>query len=397
MSSLLSLPNPRDYDVDFVLGFVSTKPTELPGYYAPWCELLLDLPHLLQAKTLKAQVNNLETLATDHLLTSAHWQRAYVVLGFLTQGFVWQEKSRPSQVIPASLAEPFLDVCNYLGMKPVLSYVGLCLWNWMQREEDIRSPPLHALANFQDIKSYASFTGTRDEDAFYLVPVMVEAQGAKLIKLMLDTIAADQNGEILDLVSSLDVCVTTLTTMRESLSVLDRYCEPIFFFEQIRPMLGGSVGAEEKGLPDGVALERSDGSRIVVKCAGGSAGQSSLFQFLDHMFGVRHESKMLLEMRAYMPKKHREFLEAVELMPSLRDMVERRPEDQDLRCAFHGVIDAFQKWRTKHVILVSRFVVQPAAAVAKGRPAGQQRGTAGSQPMPFLKQYRDETVFRLQT
>ncbi|KIW77358.1 hypothetical protein Z517_09804 [Fonsecaea pedrosoi CBS 271.37] len=396
MFPLVSLPDPRDYDVDFELGFVAARSTELPAYYAPWCNLLSHLPHLLEAEALQAQVSNLEILTTDHLTTSAHWQRAYVVLGFLTQAFIWQDKRKPSQVVPASLAEPFLEVCSYLGTEPVLSYVGLCLWNWMQRDEEIRSPPLLALADFRAIKSVASFTGTRDEDAFNLVPVMVEAQGAKLIRLMLDTIVADQNGEILDLVSVLDVCVKTLTTMRETLSVLDRNCDPTFFFQKIRPMLGGSSGAEEKGLPNGVSFERSDGSRVVIKCVGGSAGQSSLFQLLDHMFGVRHESKMLLEMRAYMPKQHRDFLEAVELMPSLRDTIERRPEDKELGCAFQGVLDAFQKWRTKHVSIVSRFVVLPAAAEAKGKPAEQQKGTAGSQPIPFLKQYRDETVFKLQ-
>ncbi|OQV01186.1 hypothetical protein CLAIMM_06585 [Cladophialophora immunda] len=392
MRSLLLLPDPRDHDVDLVLGFVSAKLTELPERYTPWCKLASDLPHLLQAKTLQAQVDSLEILATDHLTTPAHWQRAYVVLGFLTQAYLWQEKSRPSTVIPASLAEPFLDVCNYLGMRPVLSYAGLCLWNWAQRDQDTQLHPSQALANFQDIKSFASFTRTRDEDAFNLVPVMVEVQGAKLIKLMLDTIGADQNGELGDLASILNICATTLTAMGETLSVLHQNCEPMFFFQEIRPMLGGSAGAEERGLSNGVALERSDGSRVVVKCAGGSAGQSSLFQLLDHMFGVRHESKMLLEMRAYMPKKHRDFLEAVERLPSLRDIIERRPEDKNLRCAFQSVIDAFQKWRTKHVIIVSRFIVQPAAVEAKDSAATPQRGTGGSLPIPFLKQYRDETV-----
>ncbi|KIW94535.1 uncharacterized protein Z519_04511 [Cladophialophora bantiana CBS 173.52] len=393
MRSLLALPDPRDYDVDFLAGFVTVRPTELPGCYTPWCKLISDLPHLLESKTLQTQVDNLEILTTDHLTTPEHWQRAYVVLGFLTQAYLWQEKSNPSEVIPASLGEPFLEVCDHLGTKPVLSYAGLCLWNWVQRGQDIRLQSLQALADFQDIKSFASFTSTRDEDAFYLVPVMVEAQGGKLIKLMLDTIAADQKGESPDLVPILDICAATLTTMGQTLAVLHQNCDPMFFFQQIRPMLGGSVGAEEKGLPNGVAFKRSNGSRVVVKCVGGNAGQSSLFQFLDHMFGIRHESKMLIEMRAYMPKKHRDFLEAVELIPSLRDIIDRRSGDRKLHDAFKSVIDAFQKWRTSHVIIVSRFIVQPAAVEAKDNAASEQRGTGGSLPIPFLKKYRDETVF----
>ncbi|ETI29250.1 hypothetical protein G647_01703 [Cladophialophora carrionii CBS 160.54] len=394
MLSRPSLPSPQDYDVDLGTGFVTASPAELPAYYAPWCKLISDLPCLLESTTFQTKVDELELLSTSHLIAPAHWQRAYVVLGFLTQAYIWQDKTKPSEIVPANLGEPFLQVCEYLGMRPVLSYAGICLWNWTPLSEGGRVDTAQALSDFQSVTSFASFTGTRDEDAFNLVPVMVEAQGAKLVPAMLKAILDDRKGVSQDLSSIFDICATTLSKMGDLLAVLHKNCDPTFFYQRIRPMLGGSAGAEERGLPDGVTLRRSNGLHEIVKCVGGSAAQSTFFQFLDHMLGIRHESKMLVEMRAYMPKKHRDFLEAVELLPSLRDVIDRHPEDPGLQAAFRPVIEAFQRFRTKHVAVVSRYVSLPAAAQLQGKPAIESRGTAGSLPIPFLKQYRDETTFK---
>jgi indoleamine 2,3-dioxygenase len=394
MRSRPSFPNLQDYDIDLGTGFVAACPTELPAYYAPWCKLVSDLPCLLESKTFQAKVDDLELLSTDHLTVPAHWQRAYVTLGFLTQAYIWQDKTTPSAIVPAKLGEPFLEVCEYLGMRPVLSYAGICLWNWTPLSQDRGVHPAQALSNFPSIRSSASFTGTRDEDAFNLVPVMVEAQGAKLVPLLLKAILDDRKGASQDLLSIFDICATALSKMGDLLSVLHKNCDPTFFYHVIRPMLGGSAGAEEQGLPDGVALRRSNGHQETVKCVGGSAGQSTFFQFLDQVLGIRHESKMLVELRTYMPKKHRDFLGAVELLPSLRDVIDQHPEDPGLQTAFQPVIEAFQRWRTKHVAVVSRYIALPAAAQMQGKPAIESRGTAGSLPIPFLKQYRDETTFK---
>ncbi|EXJ65281.1 hypothetical protein A1O7_01622 [Cladophialophora yegresii CBS 114405] len=388
------LPIPQDYDIELGTGFVTASPTELPAYYAPWCKLISNLPCLLESKTFQTKVDNLKLLGTDHLADRAHWQRAYVVLGFLSQAYIWQDKTKPSAIVPANLAEPFLEVCEYLGMRPVLSYAGICLWNWTPLSEDEHVHPAQALSDFQSIKSFASFTGTRDEDAFNLVPVMVEAQGAKLVPAMLKAILDDRKGVAQDLFPVFDLCATTLSKMGDLLSVLHKNCDPTVFYQAIRPMLGGSAGAEERGLPNGVTLQRSNGLHETVQCVGGSAAQSTLFQFLDHMLGIRHESKMLVEMRAYMPGKHRDFLEAVELLPSLRDVVDQHPEEPELQAAFQPVIEAFQCFRTKHIAVVSRYVSLPAAAQVQGKHAIESKGTAGSLPIPFLKQYRDETTFK---
>jgi len=52
------------------------------------------------------------------------------------------------------------------------------------------------------------------------------------------------------------------------------------FFHELRPFLSGGE--------EGMVFQKSDGKEIKVKCVGGSAAQSSLFQFLDLVFGVEH-------------------------------------------------------------------------------------------------------------
>lgn len=394
MLSRPPVPDPQSHDVDLDIGFVTPEPIALPEFYTAWTRLISNLPELLLSKGFREEVDKLDILTTGHLMCLGHWQRAYVTLGFLSHAYIWQDKNNPSGVVPAALGDPFTKACEYLGMEPVLSYAGLCLWNWQQATQNEAATRAETLANFDNIKSYASFTGTRDEDAFYLVPVMVEASGGKLIKVLLHAMNSEQTSNPLDLVHALEACAATLKVMGDTLSVLHQNCDPTVFYHQIRPMIAGSGGAENKGLPHGVAFQRSDGSQVVAKCVGGSAGQSSLFQVLDHVFGVEHASKMLFEMRSYMSKEHRAFLNAIDQLPPLRDAVERYPGNDRLRTAFQLVMDRFKEWRSKHIIIVSRYIVQPAAADAKGAPSVEQMGTAGSLPLPFLKQYRDETILR---
>ncbi|KAJ9647565.1 hypothetical protein H2204_000194 [Knufia peltigerae] len=420
------IPNPEHYDIDLRTGFVPSKSTALPEYYNPWRHLCSQIPHLLQTQSVRSTIDDLEVLDTKHLTTLAHWQRAYILLGYLSQGYIWQDRSNPSSTIPASIGDPFTKVCDHLGMQPVLSYAGSSLWNWEpitghdkdHTGSDSSASSSPDLSNFRTIKCYTTFTGTRDEDAFNLVPTMVETEAGHLIPLLLGVHQYSEDLLLLHLLPVLEECTRTFTKMTEMLSVLFENCDPTIFHRDIRPMLAGSAGAEEKGLPDGVTYQcgsgrrssggtRGEGGGVAgVKCVGASAGQSAMFQFLDHMFGIRHESRFLVTMRAYMPRHHREFLQAVEALPSLRQIIDANPSPNDqaqvttlVNAAFHAVLDAFKQFRTRHIAIVSRYIVQPAAAEARrlraeGKSTREERGTAGSKPVPFLKQYRDETVLR---
>ena len=58
-------------------------------YYLPWELLIHNLPLLLKTDQLRTQINSLDVLHTDNLRSEPEWRRAYVILAFLAQGYVW--------------------------------------------------------------------------------------------------------------------------------------------------------------------------------------------------------------------------------------------------------------------------------------------------------------------
>lgn len=90
-----------EYQVSLSSGFL---PTDVPlerlpyEYYEPWESLAAALPQLIADGALIEQVSTLRLLTTDLLSTVEEWRRAYVVLGFLTNGYIFC-RSPPSEVL----------------------------------------------------------------------------------------------------------------------------------------------------------------------------------------------------------------------------------------------------------------------------------------------------------
>jgi len=57
--------------------------------YDPWESLICDLPIHLRRDTLRKEVVKLKVIATDHLKSQAEYRRAYLILAFLAQGYIW--------------------------------------------------------------------------------------------------------------------------------------------------------------------------------------------------------------------------------------------------------------------------------------------------------------------
>lgn len=309
---VVSFPDLASFGLSRTRGFLSDD-TPLAsfrdGYYARWDDLAARLPALIASRKLGREVRELPVLSTGKLTTEPDLRRAYVVLAFLVHGYVWaggdkeEEEERPMDTVPPQLSEPFLRVCERLGMEPVLSYAGLCLWNWAAAEgaEGLTSGGVDGddtSAGFYDLEqltSLGSFTGTRGEDAFYLVPVLIEAEGGPLLALLLDALAAALNNDSSPptsstrLAAALDRSAGAFIRMAQHLPKMYPLLDAHAFYHELRPFFSGGKGMEDKGLPRGVVFRRVDGSERAAKCVGGSAGQSCLFQALDCVLGVRHE------------------------------------------------------------------------------------------------------------
>ena len=280
--TLPSLPNPLTYGISAKHGFLSPyapRPAFTNTYFKPWDDINKDLAILIKSNQIQHAVKQLPLLDISSLDGDLDYRRAYVVLGFITHAYIWSTQP-PNARVPSQLSEPFLAVCKHLGLEPVLSYAGLCTWNWKLRSGDDFD-----LANMETL---ASFTGMPGEDAFYLVPVLVENEGGALMDLLVHAVEAASKGDNEVVQQALETTAQTIIRLGKQLSKLYGTLEADFFFHKLRPFLAGGKGMEDKGLPDGVVFERVDGSEMACKFAGGSAVQSSLFPFLDRVLGITH-------------------------------------------------------------------------------------------------------------
>jgi indoleamine 2,3-dioxygenase len=109
-------------------------------------------------------------------------------------------------------------------------------------------------------------------------------------------------------------------------------------------------------------------------------------------------------MRFYMPKPHREFLQALDDFPfPLREFV-MKTADPELSAAFNGAVNAMKEWRDSHMIIATLYIVSPARRAEKERAAraamfGQAfkntpvlKGTGGTDLVRFLKSVRTNTA-----
>lgn len=71
------------------------------AYYEPW-EVVVDaLPAYIATYEIRSKVQELPVLSTQYLKRRNEWQRAYVVLGFLTHAYIWGGET-PSEVVTLS-------------------------------------------------------------------------------------------------------------------------------------------------------------------------------------------------------------------------------------------------------------------------------------------------------
>jgi indoleamine 2,3-dioxygenase len=250
-----------------------------------------------------------------------------------------------------------------------------------------------------------------DERWFYLISVAFEAKGAPVIPLMLDAIIAARASDVVKVTVSLKIFAQHLEDLILILNRMYQNCDPKVFYHQIRLFLAGSKSMEQLGLRN--CLVYDDGTDKEEDCrvyAGGSNAQSSLIQFFDIVLGISHTSNsnqsFITDMRAYMPGKHRRFLERVMEITNIRTFVEERGDHQDLMSAYNTCVELMCSMRNVHLRMVARYIITQSrsedvqrnysgangGSTASLRPPKKtMRGTGGTDLMPFLSQIRNET------
>lgn len=94
------IPVLSDYGISPEHGFL---PIELPleilpdPYYNRWEIIIENFQALLLSKRLRQVVERLPVLSTSRLQHPADWRRAYLLLSFITHGYIWGG-SKPEEV-----------------------------------------------------------------------------------------------------------------------------------------------------------------------------------------------------------------------------------------------------------------------------------------------------------
>ncbi|KAK0624051.1 Indoleamine 2,3-dioxygenase [Immersiella caudata] len=400
-------------------------------YYEPWETLIQDVSKLIEDGALREKVDQLPVLSTSFLHTEAEQRRAYVVLSFLANGYVWGGKTA-AQVLPPPLTLPLLAVSSLLGLPPIATYAAFNLWNFSTTHPDTSFRSLDA------VFSQHTFTGTLDESWFYSVSIAIEASGAHVIPTLISALDCASRGDFPSATLALESFISSAKHLETFLDRMDEKCDPEVFYHKIRPFLAGSKNMENAGLPQGVFYDEGEGKGEWRQLRGGSNGQSSLIQFFDVVLGVEHASNggdgkggvsFHEEVRGYMPRAHREFLEHVgSVFPGgMRGVLEQAKKErgelamgkEECECvaAFQRATEQLAAFRGRHLQMVTRYIIIPARQAAaraqkeeKGvvnlattpsamRVTGDEHvakveltGTGGTALLPFLKESRDETI-----
>lgn len=331
--------------------------------------------------------------------------------------------------MPPPITIPLLEVCEYLELPPVATYSALVLWN--------NKPifPDEPADNLENLAINNTFTGSLDEQWFYLVSVVIEARSAVTLPLMLKAISAARRDDSRVVTECLRKFAEVLDEQGTILQRMYENCDPQVFYNRIRPFLAGSKDMGDGSLASGVLFDDGTGNGVRACYGGGSNAQSSVIQFFDIVLGVEHRPtgvtrndsassgeegtapkprhNFLHEMRSYMPGPHRRFLEDVASVANIREYVESRPSNRALCVAYDASLAMLRALRDKHIQMVTRYIIvksreakkagtgtvskapsepAPSRGGDKAKPGNNKlRGTGGTALLPFLKQARDET------
>jgi indoleamine 2,3-dioxygenase len=355
----------------------------LPAAFGAWEELGRDLPKLLLAGRVRGALDALPTIDPSALVSECEARRAMRLLSYFGHAYVWGGAS-PAPRIPAGVAGPWVAVARRLGRPPVLSYASYALDNW--RRLDAGGPlELGNLAILQ------SFLGGADEDWFILVHVEIEALAAPGLRALLLARAAAAAGDVAELEAQLARLAAALERIASALLRMPDWCDPYVYYQRVRPWIFG--WKDHPALPHGVVYEGEFGGEPR-RFRGETGAQSAIVPALDAALGVAHRDDplraYLLEMRDYMPPRHREFVEELERGASIRDCIAKHREGHPaLLEAYDACLHWLEVFRGQHLEYAARYIQRQSQASASNPTAV---GTGGTPFMPYLRKHRDETA-----
>ena len=186
--------------------------------------------------------------------------------------------------IPASITVPLLEVCAQLQLPPVITYADDVLYNWA-----LKVPSAEPIPALDNLRSLALFTGTRDEEEFYLTSARIELRGVDALEVMRVTMDELFIGDALatrritrylhSLSRVIDDLAQLLISVRDGV-------DPEIFYHTIRPWFNGADSGTRRWFFEG--LDARPDLVLPDELSGPSAAQSPLIHSLDVFLGIDH-------------------------------------------------------------------------------------------------------------
>uniref|UniRef100_UPI0037E983EF indoleamine 2,3-dioxygenase 1 n=1 Tax=Semicossyphus pulcher TaxID=241346 RepID=UPI0037E983EF len=394
--SLFSLDS---YHFSEELGFILPDPLEeLPPYFQPWMDIALRVSELVNAHELRSLINKMPLLSCHFLQTHRELRLAHLALSAMTMGYVWQEgENNTVEMLPQSLAVPFWEVSQRLGLPPILTHADAVLANW--RKKDPEGP-----FDMENLELLVSLPGGDSVRGFFMVTLLVELAAVPALMNIPAVINGVRCGDTEALARALEDISQSIQDMTDTLKQMHVYVEPSVFYGIMRIYLSG--WKDNPCMPNGLVYEGV--STEPMEFSGGSAAQSSLLHCFDELLGVKHEARsgaFLTRMRNYMLPAHKQLIQDISSQPCLKTFVQQQASER-LNQAFQHCVTKLLSLRNYHINMVSRFISVPAARarqlrnqskdsvremISRAPTALEERGTGGSGIMTFLKTVRDQT------
>lgn len=360
-------------DEDPLVAFqTDSHPPAVRSYLAALDDLAERLPTVLDAEECRTAVDGLEQPPPDLLeeLTARERYRLCLVSGFLASGYIHQLGSPSVDRLPASVAVPLYQSSMALGRKPILSYDMIALHNFRRLDPD-RGFSLDNLDTVLD------FTAHPDETWFVIVHVAIEAAAGPALIAAADAqqaIDTDEPGAVAEQVERI---TDSLTRQTELMSRMTEGNDPEVFATGFRPYYDGFDSVVYEG------VDELDGEPQEFR--GGSGAQSCVLPSLDAALGIEHAAtaliEKLLDMRSYMPERHRAVIDTLDTGPDIRSYVAQRG-DPALTASFNSCLDQLREFRRVHFGQVIQYI---------RAQTGETTGTGGTDYMEFLTKLEEET------
>jgi indoleamine 2,3-dioxygenase len=214
------------------------------------------------------------------------------------------------------------------------------------------------------------------------VHVEIEALAARILDAIAKVQAALSLGKLTILDDALWAIARAVSDQAKVLRRIPEKMDPALYYKTFRPYIRFFENVfYEATEPKPRPIADSDPhapAMVRMNFRGETGAQSSIMPTLVAFMKIPHRpsrlTNHLADMRNYMPAEHRQVIEGVEAMPSIRELADRRP--------YNAVLEAMADFREVHYGWAQDYI---------NRWTDDPRGTGGTPYMEWLRQLIEET------